>query len=178
MAIDTVVVIAVSYESVDDAVADYDALRALWASTTLGDTYDAAVIHRGEGGKVDIVRRHEEPTLQGTLLGGGVGVALGALTALFPAVGLAAGLLVGGAAGAGIGAVAGHVAGGFTRSDLKELGEALDEGTAGLVAVVAQDSEARVEQALTRGRRLLKKQLRADEKALERAIDDAGRAGD
>jgi hypothetical protein len=44
MAMDTLLVFAASYESVDDAVADYEAVRDIWNETTVGDTYDAAVV--------------------------------------------------------------------------------------------------------------------------------------
>jgi hypothetical protein len=45
---DTLLVFAASYESVDDAVADYEAVRDIWKETTVGDTYDAAVVtHQG-----------------------------------------------------------------------------------------------------------------------------------
>ncbi|MGW4929862.1 DUF1269 domain-containing protein [Agromyces sp. NPDC004153] len=176
MSMDTVLVIASTYDTVDDAIADYDALRGMWAETDIGDTYDAAVISRDEDGKVRVEKRHEEPTLQGGVLGGGIGIAVGALAALFPAIGLGAGVLVGGAVGAGLGAAAGHVTAGMSRSDLKDLGEFLDDGSAALLAVVAQDTEARVEATLKRARKTVKKQMRADEKALEQALDDAARA--
>ncbi len=61
----------------------------------------------------------------------------------------------------------------MSRSDLKDLGELLDEGQSGLLVVAAQDSEARVDAAVTRGTKLLKKQMRADEKDLEKALDEA-----
>ena len=72
-----------------------------------------------------------------------------------------------------LGALAGHAAAGISRSDLKDLGELLDEGQSGLLVVAAQDSEARVDAAVTRGNKLLKKQMRADEKDLEKALDEA-----
>ena len=101
---------------------------------------------------------------------------MGALAALFPAVGIGAGLAVGGAGGLGLGALAGHVAAGMSRDDLRQLGELLDEGHSGLLVVAAQDTEARIDEALVRGEKLLKKQLRADERALEQALDEAARA--
>jgi uncharacterized membrane protein len=75
--------------------------------------------------------------------------------------------------GAGLGALAGHVAAGMSRSDLKELGELLDDGQSGLVVVAATDVEARVEEAMRGAAKVTKKQLRADEKALEKEIDNA-----
>ena len=93
--------------------------------------------------------------------------------ALFPAVALGGALLWGGAAGAGLGALAGHVAAGMSRSDLKELGELLDEGQSGLVVVAATDMEAKVDEAIERAAKTVKKQMRADEKELEKEIDEA-----
>jgi uncharacterized membrane protein len=173
MALDTFVLLAASYDSQDAALADYHAVHDLYVKSGLIDTYDAAVISRHEDGKVKIVKKHEQPTRQGGWGGLGIGLVGGALIAVFPAVGIGAGLLVGGAGGAGLGALAGHVAAGMSRSDLKEIGELLDEGQSGLVVVAATDMEAHVEQALKRSAKLTKKQLRADEKALEKEIDAA-----
>ena len=105
----------------------------------------------------------------------GIGLVGGALVALFPAIGLGGALLAGGAGGGALGALAGHVAGGMSRSDLKELGELLDEGQSGLIVVAASDMEAHVERAITRATKTQKKQLRADEKELEAEIDQAAK---
>jgi uncharacterized membrane protein len=171
MALDTFMVIAASYDAVDAAVSDYDVVHDLYSEWNLIDTYDAAVITR-EDGKVKIVKKHEQPTRQGAWGGLGIGLVGGALVALFPAVALGAGLLVGGAGGAGLGALAGHVAAGMSRSDLKDLGELLDDGHSGLVVIAATDVEARVEAALKSAGKITKKQLRADEKHLEKQIDE------
>jgi uncharacterized membrane protein len=104
MPLDTLVVFAASYESQDDAIADYDAVHEYYTSAGLIDTYDAAVITREDDGKVKVVKKHEQPTRQGAWAGLGVGLVGGAL---FPAIALAGGLFVGGAAGAGLGALAG-----------------------------------------------------------------------
>jgi uncharacterized membrane protein len=173
MALDTFVLLAASYSSQDAALADYDAVHQLYAKSGLIDTYDAAVISRHEDGKVKIVKKHEQPTRQGGWGGLGIGLVGGALIAVFPAVGIGAGLLLGGAGGAGLGALAGHVAAGMSRSDLKEIGELLDEGQSGLVVVAATDMDAHVEAAIKGAAKLTKKQLRADEKALEKEIDAA-----
>jgi len=53
------------------------------------------------------------------------------------------------------------------------LSELLDEGESGLLVVAAQDTEARVDAAITCGTKLLKKQMRADDKDLEKALDEA-----
>jgi uncharacterized membrane protein len=173
MALDTFILFAASYDSEAAAIADYDAVHDLYSESGLIDTYDAAVVSRNDDGKVKIVKKHEQPTRQGAWGGLGIGLVGGALIALFPAVGLGAGLLWAGAGGAGLGALAGHVAAGMSRSDLKELGELLDEGQSGLVVVAATDLEARVDEALKGAAKVAKKQLRADEKDLEKEIDEA-----
>jgi uncharacterized membrane protein len=173
MALDTFVVIANTYDDLNDALADYEAARRLYTDWGVADTYDAAVVTRSERGKVRIAKHREEPAVQGGVAGLGVGLAVGALFALFPAIGIGAGLVAGGAGGAALGAVGGHVVAGLSRHDLKELGEHLDEGQSGLLIVAAEDVEARVDAALTRGARVLKKQMRADEQELEELVDAA-----
>ncbi len=175
MALDTFVVLAASYDNEDAAIADYEAVKDLYTESGLIDTYDAAVLSRHDDGKVKIVKKHEQPTRQGAWGGLGIGLVGGALIALFPAVGIGAGLLWGGAGGAGLGALAGHVAAGMSRSDLKDLGEVLDDGQSGLVVIAATDLESRVEAAIKGAAKVTKKQLRADEKALEKEIDSAAK---
>ena len=172
MSLDTYVVLANQYNNESDALADYEAVRKLYSDLGIIDTYDAAVVTRKPNGKVEIVKRTEEPTRHGAAAGFLVGLAVGAAVALFPAasLGLVAGLVGGGAIGAGVGAVAGHVAGGMKRSDLKDLGELLDNGTSGLLVVAATDVEARVDAAITRARKRAKAQLQADTDALKKEI--------
>jgi len=174
MALDTFIVFGASYDNEADAIADYEAIHDVYVQSDLIDTYDAAVISRHADGKVKIVKKHEQPTRQGAWGGLGVGLVGGALVALFPAIGLGA-LIFGGAGGAALGALAGHVAAGMSRSDLKELGEMLDEGQSGVVVVAASDMEAKVQEAIKRAAKLMKKQLRADEKSLEKEIDEAAK---
>ena len=67
-----------------------------------------------------------------------------------------------------LGAVAGHAAAGMSRHDLKELGEYLDTGQAGLVVVGVSDMEAKIEKEMRRAEKIQKKQLKADVAAIER----------
>ena len=56
----------------------------------------------------------------------------------------------------------------MSRNDLKELGEHLDRGTAGLVVVAVSDMDAKVERAMKRAEKLERKQLKADTEEIER----------
>lgn len=173
MSLDTYVVLANQYNDESDALADYDAVHKLYTDLGIIDTYDAAVLTRKPNGKVDIVKRTEEPTRHGAVRGLVVRLAVGAAVALFPALGLslAAGMLGGGAIGAATGAVVGHVHGGMRRSDLKDIGELLDNGKSGLLVVAATDVEAKVDAAITSAKKRAKAQLQADTDALKRKID-------
>jgi uncharacterized membrane protein len=174
MAIDTLLAYVGVYGSVADSEADYDFVKELHAEAGLIDAYDAAVIERRDG-KTKIVEKHETPTRVGGVLGGGVGLATGLVVALFPFAALGGGLLVGTTAGGAIlGAVAGHAAAGMSRDDLKDLGEQLDAGQAGLVVVAVADMGAKVERAMERAQKLERKELEADTAEIERDAVAAG----
>jgi len=177
VAIDTLLVVVGVYGSVDDAKADYDLVGDLHTEAGLIDAYDAAVIERTDKGKTKIVKKHETPTRVGGALGGGMGLATGLVVALFPFAAVGGGLLVGTTAGGAIlGAIAGHAAAGMSRHDLKELGEQLDEGTAGLVVVAVSDMGAKVERAMKRAEKVQQKQLEADMSELEADVSEIERS--
>ncbi|MFL6111607.1 MAG: DUF1269 domain-containing protein [Catenulispora sp.] len=132
---DTLYALGAAYDDVDAAVADYEAVKELYRAIRSSDEFDAAVIAKDEKGKVHIVKKHEQPTRHGAAVGLGWGLAVGVAAALFPPLGI--GIATAGGAGAAIGSVAGHAAGGISRGDLKDLGETLDAGQAGLVVVYA-----------------------------------------
>jgi uncharacterized membrane protein len=152
------------YDSVEDAKADLEELKELHREHVVG-TYDAAVITKNEEGKVKIVDKIEKPTQHGGWAGLAVGAALGLI---FPP-----GVLVTGLLGAGAGALIGHLEGGMSRSDLKEVGEMLDESEAALIVVGEATIERAVEEATRRAKREMKKEVRADAREMERAIDEA-----
>ena len=167
MPIDTFIVFTGVYPDKESAEADYDAVKELFKDTDLVDAYDAAVIERREDGKVKLGKKHETPTRVGGVLGGGAGLATGLVVALFPFAAIGGGLLAAATGtGAVLGAVAGHAAAGMSRSDLKELGEQLDAGQAGLVVVAVSDMGSRVREALQRADRVAEKQLEVDQDAL------------
>jgi uncharacterized membrane protein len=152
------------YESVEDAKADLETLKELHREHLVG-TYDAAVVTKNEEGKVKIVDKIEKPTQHGGWAGMAVGAAMGLI---FPP-----GLLVGGLLGAGAGALIGHLEGGMSRSDVKEVGEMLDDSEAALIVVGEATIESAVDDATKRAKKELKKEIRADAREMERAVDEA-----
>jgi uncharacterized membrane protein len=99
------------------------------------------------------------------------------VVALFPAAAIGGGLLLattGG--GAVLGAVAGHAAAGMSRGDLKDLGEELDAGEAGLVVVAVADMESKVKDAMKRAEKLGMKVMKADQKEIEADAKEAAAA--
>jgi len=130
---DALYVIAASYDDVEAAVADYEAIKELYREVKTSHDFDASVIAKDDKGKVHIVKKHEQPTRHGAAVGLGWGLAVGVTAVLFPPVGI--GIAAAGGTGAAIGGVAGHASGGMKRGDLKDLGETLDAGQAGLIAV-------------------------------------------
>ena len=175
MALDTFMAYVGVYSSVDDAEADYDAVHDLHTKEGLLDAYDAAVIERTDHGKVKIVKKHETPTRVGAVGGGTVGLATGLVVALFPAAAIGGGLLAattGG--GAALGALAGHAAAGMSRKDLKELGENLDAGQAGLVVIGVSDMGAKIEGVMTTADKVEEKKLEADTAEIQKDAEAAG----
>jgi uncharacterized membrane protein len=170
---DTLFVVAAAYDNVDDAVADYEALKELYRAVKTSHDFDAAVIAKDADGKVSIVKKHEQPTRHGAAVGLGWGLAVGVASVLFPPLGI--GVAAAGAGGAAIGGVAGHVSGGMSRGDLKDLGEALDAGQAGLIAVYETNLADQVAANIKAANRIVSKatdmaadQLAADMKQAEK----------
>ena len=164
---DTLYVIAAAYDDVDSAVQDYENVKALYREVKSSHDFDASVIAKGEDGKVSIVKKHEQPTRHGAAVGLGWGLAAGVVGVLFPPVGI--GIAGASAGGAAIGAVVGHAAGGMSRGDLKELGDTLDAGQAGLIVVYETNLADQVAANIKAANRMVSKMtdVRADELAEE-----------
>ena len=168
MAVDTFIAYVGVYDNVSDADADYALVKDLHTKENLIDSYDAAVIERRADGKVKITKKHETPTRVGGVLGGGVGLATGLVVVLFPIAAIGGGLIaLTTAGGAVVGAVAGHAAAGMSRHDLKELGEHLDAGQAGLVVVGVSDMGSKIERAMKKAKKVEAKELKADTAQIE-----------
>ena len=170
---DTLLVLAASYDRLADAEADYEAVKALYYSAAASHDFDAAVLDRDEEGKVRVVRKHEQPTRHGAAVGLGWGLAIGAVCAIFPPIGIVGGLAVGGGAGAVIGAVTGHVKGGLDDADLKQLGDVLNKGQAGLVAVYAVNMADQIVASIKAQDRYVSKELEANSDELAKQLKAA-----
>lgn len=153
---DTLFVLSATYDTTEEAVADFEAVKSLYKEVRTSHDFDAAVIEKDSHGRVRIVKKHEQPTRHGAAVGLGWGLAAGVVATLFPPVGI--GIATAGAGGAAIGSIAGHVAGGMSRKDLKELGEALDDGAAGLVVVYETNLAEQVAANIRAANRMISKQ--------------------
>jgi uncharacterized membrane protein len=81
--------------------------------------------------------------------------------------------LVGGLLGAGTGALIGHLRGGMSNADLKEIGEMLDASEAALIVIGEETIERGLDETIKHAKREMKKEVRADARDIERAIDSA-----
>src|SRR5215475_11235918 len=168
MAVDTFIAYVGVYDNVRDADADYELVKDLHTKANLIDAYDAAVIEHRADGKVKITKKHETPTRVGGVLGAGIGLATGLVVVLFPFAAIGGGLVAATTGGGAIlGALAGHAAAGMSRHDLKELGENLDAGQAGLVVVGVSDMGAKIEKSMKKAKKVETKELKADTAAIE-----------
>lgn len=157
---------AAVYDNIPDAESDYDAVLDLHADKVIG-TFDAAVIEK-DGDKVH-VHKTEKPTQHGAWTGIGVGALVGIL---FPPS-IIGSAIVGGAAGG----VTGHLWRGMSRGDLKDLGEALDEGNAALIVMGESRIGEQLEKATKRAQKVLEKQVDADAASLKKEIETAEKQG-
>ena len=116
---ETTFIFVATYGNEDDAQADYEVVKELYAADAIGN-FDAAVIRKDADGKVH-VNKDETATRKGAWGGAAVGAVVGIL---FPPSILAT---------AGVGALAGGLGGhflkGLSRKEVKELGEQLDSGS-------------------------------------------------
>jgi uncharacterized membrane protein len=174
---DTVLVLAASYDDLAAAEADYEAVKALYYEVKTSHDFDAAVIARGDDGKVEVVKKHEQPTRHGAAHGLGWGLAVGAVCAVLPAVGLVGALAVGGGAGAAIGAVTGHMKGGMGDGDLKQIGEILENGKAGLIVVYATNMADQIAANIKAVNRHVSQAIDANADELARQLHEANAQG-
>ena len=171
---DRVFVFVGTYSGTEDAEAEYEVVKRLHSEGVIG-AYEAAVVDKDDGGNVH-VHLHEKPTQYGAWTGLVVGAVVGILFPPSMLVADLAGAAMGGAVGAVAGGLIGHLWRGMSRSDMKELGEALDEGEAALVVVGEDKLEEALKKELKRAARTYEKQIDAEaaemRKELDKAIDE------
>jgi len=160
---DAVFIYIGTYPSEAAARDDYDVVKDLHASGAVG-TYDAAVVTKDDAGKVH-VNKDEMATRHGAWGGAAVGAVVGIL---FPPS-----LIAGAAIGAAAGGVGGHVWRGMSRSDVKELGDVIDDGQAALVIVGESKVEQAVEKAGLKAEKHVAKELDVSPKDIDKAVQEA-----
>jgi uncharacterized membrane protein len=153
------------YGDVQSATADYETIMEA-REARFRTTFDAAVVERDDQGSVRIVRKHETPIGVGAGVGALVG---GALGIFFPP------LLISMAAGAGIGAIVGHLSRGMSRSDVRDIGEALDRSDAALVIVVATSHASEVRVRMSGAEELTEREIEASADLIEEALSEEAR---
>ena len=145
------------------ARADYEIVKDLHATGAVG-TYDASVVTKDENGKVH-VNKDETSTRHGAWGGAAVGAAVGIL---FPPS------LIGSAiVGAGVGGIGGHLWKGMSRSDVKELGELIDDDEAALLIVGESTLESALEKAGMKAEKHVAKELDVSSKDIDEAVKEA-----
>lgn len=152
-----------TYPNEEAARSDYDVVKDLHDAGDVG-TYDSAVITKDPSGKVH-VNKDETSTRHGGWGGAAAGAVVGIL---FPPaiIGTA---LVGGA----IGAVSGHLWRGISRSDMKELGELIDQGQAALLVVGETTMEDALDKAALKAEKHIAKQLDVKPGDVDAAVKEA-----
>jgi len=142
---DAVFIYIGTYPSEAAARDDYDVVKDLHAAGAVG-TYDAAVVTKDDAGKVH-VNKDEMATRHGAWGGAAVGAAAGG--------------------------VGGHVWRGMSRSDVKELGDVIDDGQAALVIVGESKVEQAVEKAGLKAEKHVAKELDVSPKDIDKAVQEA-----
>lgn len=157
------VVYAGAYDSEDLAQSDFAAIKDAKAAGWIGK-YQSAVFTKQSDGKVKILNTDSTTRTTGAKWGAAVGAVA---SLLFPA-----GLLAGMAVGAATGAVAGNIGKGWYAGDIKDLGDALAAGDAGVIVVAQATPDVAVDKILKNASKTEQKPVSdADAKELEQAMD-------
>jgi uncharacterized membrane protein len=144
---------------------DYEVIKDLHAARALG-SYDAAVITKDVGGKVH-VNKDEMATRHGAW----GGIAVGALVGILFPPSIIASAAVGGA----VGGVGGHLWRGLSRSDVKDLGELLDEGETALIVIGESKLSEALDTAGLAPAKHVKKEVDVDPKDLSAEVAAAAK---
>ncbi len=159
---DTFIFVA-TYPNEAAARDDYEIVKGLHDSGLVG-SYDSAVVTKDISGKV-----HENKDETATRHGAWGGIAAGAaLGLIFPPS-----ILASAAVGGVVGGVGGHLRKGMSRSDVKELGNFIDPGEAGLVVIGESKVRQAIEKAVTKAEKETAAELGVSPKDIDRAMQDA-----
>lgn len=159
------VVLVATYPSVADAEADYKAVMALHKEGDLGHVA-AAVLTKDDKGKLKI-SRHDTTAKHlawgGLIVGALIGVTLPWLGAVFIMGSVLGGVVlsagVDGAVLAGFGGLMGHFYKQISKEDLRQMGDLLESGEAGLTVVAVDKKAEEVEAMLAKADRKIVRKL-------------------
>jgi uncharacterized membrane protein len=159
---DTFIFVA-TYPNEAAAQDDYEIVKGLHDNGLVG-SYDSAVVTKDLSGKV-----HENKDETATRHGAWGGIAAGAaLGLIFPPS-----ILATAAVGGIVGGVGGHLRKGMSRSNVKELGNFIEPGQAGLVVVGESKVKDTIQNAVTRADKETAEELGVSAKDIDRAMQQA-----
>jgi uncharacterized membrane protein len=159
---DTFIFVA-TYPNEAAAQDDYEVVKGLHDSGLVG-SYDSAVVTKDISGKI-----HENKDETATRHGAWGGIAAGAALGLIFPPSIIATAAVGGV----VGGVGGHLRKGMSRSSVKELGNLIDPGQAGLVVIGESKVKDAIQKAVTRAEKENAAELGVDPKGIDQAMEAA-----
>jgi uncharacterized membrane protein len=160
---DNTFIYVATYPNETAAQADYEIVKGLHERGLVG-SYDSAVVTKDLNGKV-----HENKDETATRHGAWGGIAAGAAVGLlFPPAVLGAA-----AVGGVIGGVSGHLAKGMSRSNVKQLGDFINPGHAGLVVIGEGKVQDAIQNAVTDAEKETAEELGVDPKDIDKAMQEA-----
>ena len=160
---DTIIGYAGVYADVEDAKADFAAIKEAHRESWIG-TYDAALFEKNADGKVKVLDTDATQRTTGAEVGVIAGVVLGLI---FPPS-----ILASAAVGAGAGAVVGNLVKGFMAGDIKKIADELEPGEAGVILVADATFEAGAEKLMKRAKKMAKQEVDAQADDVKKAIDE------
>jgi uncharacterized membrane protein len=158
-----VILYAGLYGDVNDALADFESIKAAHREKWIG-TYESAVFEKDAEGKVKVLNTDATERGKGAKIGVVVGAVMGVI---FPPSVLAAG-----AVGAATGGVIGNLTKVISRGDIKDLAEELDPGQAGVILLADATFDAGAERLMKKAKKLAKQMVDEDAAALKAEIDE------
>jgi len=162
------------YDDKSTAESDYKSLLELHLETEMSDVFDAALIKKTDLDNVLILRKYESPTIKDGAIGAGVGLVAGLIATLFPELAVTEAMVGEAAAASGVvGAIAGHVEKGMSNSDLRSIGDSLNEKEYAIVVSAETDVGDRIEAALNSSEQFIQQQLDADIDQINKDIHSA-----